>query len=436
VLKKQVGLLYILQILGRPAGYQEVNYTLDGFSYKAKLSCVALSEYFKKEEGCRIILLAPESIVTHLTDNIDEAKALLMDKRLFTELVKQRVNENRLLDRPFEVRCMQSSGFYKGSSYAVKIDNTFDNIIVDQVAQLASIDSVEELIVDISTGHNTQVLALLEAVRVLTVYNKLKHMLQDGSGLKIKIASTPPVSTPVSGEDEYPINLYEFDAKAFFEFPIKGRDAPRAADLLPHTTDELKREISVKFNWSKISKAVGEARRAFHAIKYNTPLTLFHDELIGKEEDSKECVKTLFDVVNYVEEHRRVEVDGSLLLSKRIMISRQVFTNLLLTLALHSTLTEFRSRVKRAEPTLELLHDVFTDIYEKIGLQLNARFLERDLAEYSERQEVTILSDKKRNFFAHSGLLKSYVKRTEDKKLAYKAECLDEVREWLDNPEK
>jgi CRISPR-associated protein Csx1 len=331
---------------------------------------------------------------------------------------------------------MQSSGFYKGGSYAVRIDNTFDNIIVDQVAQLASIDSVEELIVDISTGHNTQVLALLEAVRVLTVYNKLKRVLQDGSGLKIKIASTPPVSTPVSGEDEYPINLYEFDAKAFFEFPIKSRDAPKVADLVTHTTDELKREISVEFNWSRISKAVGEARRAFNAIKYNAPLTLFYDELIGKEEDSKECIKTLFDIVSYVEEHRRVGVDGDLLLSKRIMISRQVFTNLLLTLALHLTLTEFRRRVKRAEPKLKTLHDVFTDIYEKIGLQLNARFLERDLAEYAEIRGGTIVSDTKRNFFAHSGLLENYVERTENGKLLYKAKCLDEVREWLENPEK
>jgi CRISPR/Cas system-associated protein Csx1 len=118
------------------------------------------------------------------------------------------------------------------------------------------------------------------------------------------------------------------------------------------------------------------------------------------------------------------------------MISRQVFTNLLLTLALHSTLTEFRRRVKRAEPKLKTLHDVFTDIYEKIGLQLNARFLERDLAEYAEIRGGTIVSDTKRNFFAHSGLLENYVERTENGKLLYKAKCLDEVKEWLENPEK
>jgi len=424
-------LRYILQILGKFAGYNEVTYIVNGFSCKAWLSCAALSEYFRRE--CKVILLVPESIVTNLTDRIDEAKALLMDKRLFEERVKQKVEENRLLNGPFDVKCMQSSGFYsKGNLYAVKFVNTLDNIVIDQLTQLALMDDVDELIMDISTGHNTQVLALLEAVRVLTVYQKLKRLLQDGSGLKIKISSI----SPVSGEGEYPINLYEFDAKAFFEFPIKGRDAPKVADLVTHTTDELKREISMEFNWSRISKAVGEARRAFNAIKYNAPLTLFYDELIGKEEDSKECIKTLFDIVSYVEEHRRVEVDGDLILSKRIMISRQVFANLLLTLALHLTLTEFRRRVKRAEPKLKTLHDVFTDIYEKIGLQLNARFLERDLAEYAEIRGGTIVSDTKRNFFAHSGLLENYVERTGNGKLLYKAKCLDEVREWLENPEK
>jgi CRISPR/Cas system-associated protein Csx1 len=425
-------LRYIFQILGRLKGYQEVTYTINGFSHKALLSCEALSEYYKGE--CRIILLAPESIITHLTDSIEEAEALLRDKTRFIESVKQNIEKNRLLNKPFQVKCMQSSGFYCwSSSYALKFDNTLDNIISDQLIQLALIEDVDELILDISTGYNTQVLALLEAIRVLTVYHKLKHLLEGGGDLRVKMSTI----SPVTSQGEYPIDLYDFEAKAFFEFPIKGRESPKVTDLVLDAPDEFKRKLSLDFKWVNISKAVGEARRAFNAIKYNAPLTLFYDEIIGKEEDSKQCLKTLFDIINYVEEHRSIEVDGNLILSKRNKIGRRTLTDLLLTLALHSTLSQFRKELKRVEPIPKALHNIFIDLYEKIGLQLNARFLERDLADYEDKSDETIRSDPKRNFYAHSGLLENYVEEAEDtKKLAYRSECIEEIKEWLEKPER
>jgi len=423
-------LRYIIQILGKLKGYVEVTYTINGFSHVARLSSEALSEYYKGD--CRIILLAPESLVTHLTNDIDEAKGLLRDKLWFTEFTKQRVENNQLLNKPFQVKHMQSSGFYNHSSaYALKFNNTLDNIVSDQLIQLALIEDADELVLDVSTGYNTQVLALQEAVRVLTVYHKLKRLLQDGGGLKVKISSI----SPIRSQGEYPVDLYDFDAKAFFEFPIKGREAPKVADLVMDASDEFKRKLSMSFNWSKISKAVGEARRAFNAIKYNAPLTLFYDEIIGKEEDSEECLKTLFDIANYVEEQRSIEVDKNMILSKRIRISRRTLVNLMLTLALHKTLAEFRRELKGSEPTPSNLHDIFVDLYEKIGLQLNARFLQRDLSDYVDNSGGAIRSDVKRNFFAHSGLLEDYVEGAMGKKLAYKSECVDEVKEWLEEPE-
>jgi CRISPR/Cas system-associated protein Csx1 len=52
-----------------------------------------------------------------------------------------------------------------------------------------------------------------------------------------------------------------------------------------------------------------------------------------------------------------------------------------------------------------------------------------------DRSGGAIRSDVKRNFFAHSGLLEDYVEGAMGKKLAYKSECVDEVKEWLEKSE-
>lgn len=421
---------YILKVLGRVdvKGYQEVEYQIEGALYKARLLSDALSEHYS---GCRIILLSPESLVTKLAADKSDAKALLEDEARFEGEVKQRV-EGGLLAKPFVVKHMQSAGLYKNQGFAVEFSNTLDNIISYQLLlQLGLLNDAQEIILDVSTGFNTQVIALLEAVRAYIVFCKLTQILKGESAVAVKIATT----SPVTGPNQYPVDLYDFDVKAFFDFPLRDKKAINVADLLIDSPPAVKREVSEKFGWGRISKLVGEARRAFNAIKYNAPLALFYDSIIGEGESSSECLNALSKILQFIEDLRKIEVRGDKILCTRYKISRQVLLNLIYILALHKSLTEFRSEVKKREPTLKTLREVFNEVYEKIRLQLNTRFLQRDIEEHYSKQEIA--PHEKRNFFAHSGLLKNFVETEgvgENTKLSYKNMCINQVKSWLEKP--
>jgi hypothetical protein len=150
--------------------------------------------------------------------------------------------------------------------------------------------------------------------------------------------------------------------------------------------------------------------------------------------------------------------------------------NYLLTLALYSSLKEFKENIiKEKEKTnFEIISEYFPKLYKKLSLGLNARLLIRDLKEIkdmvesvkkkgislekdtrledlfqkvdSHRSDETKKeskeikeSDIKRNFFVHSGLEStvSYVRISEKGKieLSYGTSHKYEILNWIRNPE-
>ncbi len=72
----------VMQIIGNFFEYNEVEWLIENKKYKTYLISCAISNYYKdnSSEDCKIQLLIPESLVTYVAKDEDEAFELLNDK--------------------------------------------------------------------------------------------------------------------------------------------------------------------------------------------------------------------------------------------------------------------------------------------------------------------------------------------------------------------
>jgi predicted HTH domain antitoxin len=183
-------------------------------------------------------------------------------------------------------------------------------------------------------------------------------------------------------------------------------------------------------------------------------------------------------IYNYIESKKEIYLNDNKIFIKRLEINRLDLGNYLLTIALYSSLKEFKENInKEKEKTnFEIISEYFPKLYKnkKISLGLNARLLDRDLREIKDLVERakekgislerdTLLrdlfqrvdfykseeikkeskdmkvSDIKRNFLVHSGLENTvtYVRINEKGKLelSYGTSHKDEILNWIRSPE-
>ena len=456
---------YIIQVLGNLDGYKCVSFRIYNHIYKEMLVSEAVYEFFGK--NCEIVLLVPESLVTMLVDDIEKAEELLCNKREFAERIRERVMEEGLAESP-RILIMQSVGSYphkSDSKWRVCFKNYLDNIVsytmIDLLKSLEKDDNYE-LLVNVSTGQNIYVNALVEAVRASLVYYKLCGIIQGRPGVRVTFISHPPILN--DGEYEYPVDFYEYDVKAFFEFPIK-EEIPTAVRFLSEGNAELKQMLGRNLsNESKnISNITSLARMAFNAIKYNTPLTMLCDYIIKLDFKPQAGLNALIKILETIENMRAIKIMNNTIKVLHLRVNRPLIVNTLLSFALYSSLRDLWEKVRSIKPTVQEIRYLFKDVYEKIGLDLNIRFLERDLddienvvCKLKDEEEVRLrdlreeermkvaeaglcgyVSDEKRNFFAHSGLLDNMVfvkKEGDDILLRYDPEVSSKIKKWLKGP--
>jgi len=466
----------IFQIIGR-FKYDIVNFAINSKIYDKKpLSSIALYEHLKNS---KIIYLAPESLVALVAEDIREAKDMLSDEAKLKEKFKDELKEffkssmGESID--FEVEVIPSIGVYfsdKGYSLVFEggIDNVIASIMLNNLERLAH---CEEVIIDVSVGQNIYNAATLEAMRTLQVYYNLKEITKDESKApSFKIATCPP--PPKESESNIPILLFPYNVKTFFEFPYKKNDF--YPQCLIEKYSEIKKEISQKFgSYNKqFNTLLDIAKLAFNSIKYNAPLAFL--QLIEFSEDENIILKNLMKIYNYIESKKEIYLNDNKIFIKRLEINRLDLGNYLLTIALYSSLKEFKENINKEKTNFEIISEYFPKLYKskKIGLGLNARLLDRDLKEIKDlieiakkkgislEKEISLkdliqrldsrrggeaekegknikVSDIKRNFFAHSGLERTltYVKVNENDKieLFYSLDRKSEILSWIKNPD-
>ncbi len=157
-------------------------------------------------------------------------------------------------------------------------------------------------------------------------------------------------------------------------------------------------------------------------------------ETLKKVEKTKDSLLNLFETLKNLEEIKFI-AEKHVKIERSYRVNHKYLLNLFFSLALLKSTLNFMETLDK--PTINFLKNTFPAVYRKLGLGLNARFLNRDLRELSGVKGIW-KSDPKRNFFAHSGLLKDWVREREidgEKELFYKKNTKQTIKAWLEDPE-
>ncbi|MEM2086402.1 MAG: TM1812 family CRISPR-associated protein [Archaeoglobaceae archaeon] len=411
----------ILQIIGKPENYGPVKFSIDGNVYETPFSSDALKRHFNED----VLLCAPKSLLEEYQD---------------PEFLKKKINEGGF--KNFELAIIPSIGEYEFKDRKVEYKNNFDNIVIAILLHLLK-RNPEKVLMDVSTGQNIYVFALIEAVRRYATYKQIEKMFHSYE-FKLRIATYQPI---IKNVKEAKIEINDLSARSFFSLPQAD------PDKLCKTGDrEVKREageIGKKYHTLKSAFRLlqKEVTIGFNAIRYNTPLAFY--ELLKFDANADEIERGFSKLAHEF-------------LENEIPMDLKVFSNILFSIAMFRSFREFKSTLNM--PSINEIGLKFQRVYTKADLDVNCNFLTRELEEIKTRAEkrrmeieqkrrVSLLElykketfegdekfgskNIKRNFFAHSGFLKEYTFVT----IANGEFCLEwdkskhkDLENWLLNP--
>ena len=483
-------MIKIFQILGFLDAYKELNLSLaqKKGEIRSKLSAIALYQLLEDHDK-QIIFIIPESNISTINIEKDQIISHLKDINRHKDLWKKQILQKILNNDQtiqFDIKIVQSIGNYKvkdENQYLI-FDNHLNNLICDLFSTLLKIEQNEiRIIVDISTGLNIYTYAMIEALRSYLVYNKLQNIIKKETNVIAEIATIPPAIPYITDSSWiYPISLELYNVKAFFEFPVKEYrfDAFQKVISLEGLSVEKKKEIGpIMPKLDRNAESIIELTKiAFNTIKFNTPLVFFTPKIIDfskKEKLINEQQSILSDLLDFIHQERLVENNNGNIFVKSLRIQKDKIINYYFILALLKSIIHFhKDSIKGICPIPERIEEIFTKLYSNLGLGTNVRFLERDLnhilsrkdqlrhheaiflselfqnegqtgpenqkVEDNQEENITLISDNKRNFFAHSGLSQEFtniVKMDNDSLyLFYEETQCATLRSWLLNPEK
>jgi len=418
----------IFQVLGN-FEYENVRYIIEDKAYSHSFSAIAIKEWLL-DSGIKadVFMLIPES----LAESIGEDPAHLIENR---EEFEKAAKEKTGVDAEF--RIIPSVGKYNRLEFAGSAENTAIDIF-----RVACNEELDVVIGDVSTGLNIYSVILVEALRRYATYKKLEDLLQQSRDFEMKLAFIPPIlrKRKEAKIEEVNVEMQNVNVKAIFDTP--GTNVSR---LCTRGTDN--REINTNFGGKlKILKdIVGNVKIAVNAVKMNTPLAFYHKEVINFDYDVEGAERTLWDVIDFALKPR---FDGSNKIWRLLLHGNNVF-NTFFSIAMAKSFQEFVKTLPEVAEAEELIR-VFSDLYEKVGVEANVRFLQRDIDGLRENVPDGFRGcyaecfdgsggskDEKRNFFAHSGFLReiTIVERQGDKIFVrWDENSLKKVRNWLKDP--
>lgn len=439
----------------------------------AKLSSHALRSWFG--DDLEVVYLVPESLA--LKVNSSDVESLIKDESRLKREFRSRIRE--LVSEPVaeeNIIVIPSIGEYAERGYRIFFDNSVENSFAYLSMELARLtddgENFEEPVViyaDVTTGHNIYTNTLVEALRTLIASRKLRWIAQGklipskGEPIKAHLVSIPPITEDTA---RCKIDIQEYDVKAFFDFPVKNdfnlgqliKSPPQGYDkrqFLERLARMYSRELK------EISELLREARIAFNAIAYNTPLAFLNREIIRIHElNPRDAINHVWKIMAGVREMRVIKRDGDALSVAYPKINGRLIVNLLLAFNMLWSLQKLRIDLERVMEwgswaNLRRIECFFSEVYRKVGRELNGRFLRREVEDIETKAfeklknneqkllkeifEVRGSADLPRNFFAHSGFLKDYtlaLRRDGEIYLKYKSEYLKTIRGWLERPER
>ncbi|ADQ41977.1 CRISPR-associated protein, MJ1666 family [Caldicellulosiruptor acetigenus I77R1B] len=403
-------------------------------SGKAELSSIVLRDFLRKRNyEAKTVIVYPVSIVfnSKLPEYIqpEELKNELVE--IFKDPSNYLKNPHEFIDRielernRDEKLIVHSLGEYLGISLDANYDDIVLEILFDMIERYLK-GELEELYLDISSGHNIYISAILEAARHFAVFSHLVNWIDDTKSPKIYITFSDPIIG--SSAKSFEIHIQQQRFTAFFSSPIKSKEAADynfsfLREIYPDPNNNSKGSEAVKLKQQarekrkKLKEKIEMFCLLFSAIKNNVPLYLYYQHYHSADEIKEEIFKLIdhakarlcSDYQKSPNLNKRAYIDAVLSLGFYIGIVN-VLEKYNVTMFCHDTGID-----------IETVKNSFSEIYLIFRLHTNIVMLGNEVSNTQEKlKQIGDIStwtglyriidpDKSageidpRNFFAHSG---------------------------------
>ncbi len=429
--------------------FKEYEFEINEKPFKTSLSSFALRQYFCCEGfDPKVILLYPVSLPLNPSlrgnsgypeDCNKNLEIALQNPKVYLKDPSHFFDHHPHTKKADHYYLIHSLGEYNTLEGTIRFDCYYHDIVLLTLLHMLDLflkeeEGIERIIIDISSGHNIYVSALIEASRFFGTWIKLYHW--NGLIPSLEIAFSDPI---IPGISRFKINTEELKVQALFSSPIGYDDLNNnslALKIYPEKNQRDKKRQLQSFleNFAII----------FSAIKNNTPLAIYtfgyHD---------LEDIKRDFDeLVSHTIDKLKQAYDSTPNLDK------SAYIKVLLSFAFYMGLCRIiksQSISKSNEINIDKLRNDLENIYGKFKLNLNDTILGNEIDKIKKAlekdkdiewkslstilyPESNITPPQKRNFFAHAGFeanITECMKNGKEIYLRYITKHIDMIKGWL-----
>ena len=464
--------LVVYQLLGQ-IKYSPVLFRVERSdrTYRSRFSSYAIAHHLTSSghyDECEIRFLAPISLLRP-----EECTESWLDLERFKDRVRSELKDVEPdVTWKSEVVPLPAFGRYKIDSEIWEFASSPDSVAAAALVDMISSSGVLRergrrlsVVLNVSTGHNSYIPPLVEALKALVVIDGALSVGREAVIEESKYATTDPV---LYGMDvEHIVYLRDSPARFFLDYPFKDRDSIDGACnlrwLLRDRDDGALNDVSDVADalLYRIRCLLIEGLKAFNAFRYGAPLALLDRRLVRLDpQEALRCAEDLLDLIVAV---LKPNLSGNIVSIPDIDFAH--FRSLLIALALCASIPLAVSSlgITNSQENGVAVDDLgkFAQLYEERlpELKLNSRILQRELNDINSylpgmgaewqtlkavqesrrtiRRGTPYLSDQKRNFYAHAGLSKNEaeVRAAAGRVfLRYSEKRLKEIESWLMKP--
>lgn len=400
--------------------FDNLKFEIENQLFETNLSSFAIKQYLnKKGFQTKVILLYPVSLPFNSVLINNERFKSQCSLDCYNKLKSVLNNPNSYLNNPSDFfkhhphtkeaedhSILHSLGKYKTLSDPVEFDCYYQDIVlmilIDMIKRyIENEDEIQEIIIDISSGHNIYISALIEAFRYLGTWIKLYKWNRDRPSLKV--AFSDPI---IHGFDSFKIQKEDLKFQAFFSSPVKYEDIENfklAKDIYP--------EKEQRDNKRVLNSVLECFVLTFSAIKNNTPLAIYTFGYHEKEKILEVFNTYMNNTLKKLNQSYRHSPNFDKSAHLKVIVSFGLYLGL-------SDILQAEAVFQKEEVESSEIREKFKRIYEIFKLGLNDTILGNEIdklqKEVRDAPQWSLLhqllydttkesSPQQRNFFAHAG---------------------------------
>ncbi|PMP97179.1 MAG: TIGR01897 family CRISPR-associated protein [Thermodesulfobacterium geofontis] len=419
--------------------FKPINFQIENQIFSQSLSSLALKEYFtKKGLESKVVLIYPvsllfnkrvaensptlpqsfkEKVLTIITQP-DERTAFFSDPYPYFKL-----HPHSKLADSFTV--IHSIGEYEGIKFQVTFEELVFEIFLDIVERYLN-EPFKTLYLDISSGLNIYVSALIEAGRLFITFYKLQNFLPEKEPLRVILYfSDPIIQSQLDKTFELHIH-YELEVKTFFSWP-QLPDQINPENSYPEFIKTLAEEDrkTKKYLTELLAPILTNGYIFFSALKNNTPLVFYTFPYHQEEEVISAIKKLIVFLKNRLLKNFQKTPGLKMDAYRKVFLMLSLYLGIIKALKIYEifpksevSLSELNSKFRDSQNTFfkhfglishraYFAQELENNFYKK---EINEKFTEKFklLKEFisGENQDKDI---KDRNFIAHCGFERNCV---------------------------